>query len=121
MPYYHATRRHLLESIIRYGLGGFVIERNFPESEPGVYLSDEPLLAVGMLIDRFIDVANPDSNPRLELDSWVVIVIDDARVNPQRLLPDPQLDTLDGFWLYDGVIDVRNAVVVAATDLPPPG
>jgi hypothetical protein len=121
VPYYHATRRHLLESIIRYGLGGLVVERNFPESEPGVYLSDEPLLAVGMLIDKFLDVADPASNPSRELESWVVIVIDDARVNPRRLRPDPQMDALDGFWLYDGIIDVTNAVVIAVMDLPSPG
>lgn len=41
---------------------------------------------------------------------------DDARVNPAKLRPDPQVDH-PGIWLYDGTIDVTNAVVVPIDDL----
>ena len=55
-------------------------------------------------------------SPKLEVASWIIIVVDDVRVNRAKLRPDPQVDHPE-IWLYDGIIDVTNAVVVPIDDL----
>jgi hypothetical protein len=119
MPYFHATRKHLLPSIFERGLGGAVIERNF-DCEPGVYLSEDPMLGGLFLFESIMTGKTPRraATPRDELASWIVIVIDDARIDQGRLKSDPQTE-LPGFWRYEGIIDVTGAAVVPFEQITP--
>ena len=116
MPYFHATRDRLIPSIRQHGLGGALVEQNFPGCLPGVYLADSPEMALMFLLEAVTDGTNRAITPKDEISTWVVIVVDDARVNPGKLRLDPQVE-LPGIWLYDGIIDVRNAVVVQVDNL----
>ena len=116
MPYYHATRDRHLPSIRRHGLGGLLVEPNWPDCLTGVYLAENPAVAVSFLIEHILKHAPTAQSPREELASWIVIVVDDARVDRMKLSPDPQVG-VPGVWLYSAVLDVTNAVVVAVTDL----
>lgn len=109
MPFFHGTRRVLLPSIMRHGLGGVDIGPNVEDCVRGVYLASDPRLCLAILLGQTMALMDETSSPREELASWVVIVIDDTRINRQRLRADPHVDSWHGSWLYDGVIDVTNA------------
>lgn len=120
MPYYHATRRHRLEAILREGLHPRAAQ-NF-ECEPGVYLANDPLIAFGFLLEDFFAKATDDTKPSEELKDFVVIVVDDSRVNAALLKPDPNVE---GHWqerlfLHHGDIDVTGMPVLDADILFPP-
>ena len=111
MPYYHATFRKHIPSILKHGLGGRVTEQNWDGCEPGVYLAAEPEVCIFVMLDQYYQFGHPDSVPRDHLAEIVVIVIDDSRVQPAKLGPDPLIKRRD-VWLYDGVIDVTSMPVV---------
>ena len=112
MPYFHGTRRAQLASIMRHGLGGVDIGPNAEECVRGVYLASDPRICVAVLLGQFLATADEAASPRDEVAGFVVIVIDDARIDQRRLVRDPQVTAWQGAWLYHGVIDVANAVVL---------
>ena len=112
MPYYHATSAMNLPSIFRAGLGGGNFERNFPSSVPGVYLAHDPVLAIGFMIEWMLELAPDDLSPAEAVAQWRVIIVDDSRVDPAKLHADPQIDNIDGFFRYDGVIDIHGLAII---------
>ena len=117
MPYFHATRRERLPSIFRHGLGGIDPGPTSVDCERGVYLAEDPRLAILMMIDHYLSVGAPDSKPAEELKSWVVLLIDDARIDAGKLDRDQNLDENAGSWLYRGVIDITGCVQLTADDI----
>lgn len=110
MPYYHGTHVQKIPSIQKHGLGGIVVEKNF-DCEDGVYLSTEPVVCVGMLVDHLLTTGSDGTNPSEVLKSFRVIVIDDSRVNPSKLNQDPNVD-VEGCYLYRGVIDITGMPIL---------
>lgn len=108
MPYYHATRRSRLREILREGLHGRA-EQNF-ECERGVYLSTEPIIAVGFLLEKFLESEDPAKKPSEEIEDFVIIVIDDSRVNKKKLKPDPNVEEMwqEYLFLHQDDIDVNG-------------
>lgn len=111
MPYYHATFRKHLPSILKHGLGGRLIEQNWDGCDPGVYLAALPELCVIVMADQYCQFGDPDSVPRDHFAEIIIIVVDDSRVQSNKLGPDPLINR-DDVWLYDGVIDVTNMPVI---------
>ena len=109
MPYFHGTRRSQLASILRHGLGGVDTGANAEECVRGVYLASDPRICVAILFGQFMALADETTSPRDEVESFVVIVVDDARIDLRKLEADPQVATWRGAWLYRGVIDITNA------------
>jgi hypothetical protein len=70
-----------------------------------------------MILVMHYEKAAQKRPPREALAAMRIIVVDDSRIHPSRLRPDPQVRKWRGSWLYDGVIDVRNAAVVSAADV----
>ena len=116
MPYYHATHRHRLPSIIENGLGWNGAVQNWPGVARGVYLAEEPEVAVLMMVEHFLEAAPDDIPPLQALGEIALIVIDDSRVPRAMLGPDPSLP-IDGIWLYRGTLDVRNMPVIGVDAL----
>jgi hypothetical protein len=117
MPYYHATTRDRIQSIQRHGLGEpSEAQRNFAFSQEGVCLASDPMMSVGFLLERAISGEWSHLSPKEALALFVVIVIDDSRVDPARLQPDPNI-RLDGFWLYGGVVDITAMPIISAEDV----
>lgn len=112
MPYYHATYAHRLGSIQRHGLGAVLDDKNFVDSENGVFLAENPLIAIMFLVEHYAATGAPDSSPKETFATFRVLVIDDGRVDPARLVPDPSAPAEAGCWLYRGVIDVRGLAVL---------
>jgi len=120
MPFFHATWQENLPSIMAHGLGAALpAERNF-DCEPGLYLSSEAWIALGFLVEAFLEKADPSSKPSEAVRQMAVIVVDDARVDPRRLKADPNIDRDVGTRLYDGIIDVRGMPVLSVDDIMPP-
>lgn len=113
MPFYHATYLERLPSILKLGLRPGH-ERNFPDAEPGVYLTTEPAIAIMMLIDHYLEAGDTEITPPQQLERIRVIVIDDSRVDPARLRGDPQAPEgyHDTIMIYDGIVDVTNMPVL---------
>jgi hypothetical protein len=112
MPYFHGTRRAQLASILRHGLGGVDTGANAEECVRGVYLASDPRICVAVLLGQFLALVDETTSPRQEVESFVVIVVDDARIDLRKLKADPQVQAWTGSWLYHGVIDVTNAMVI---------
>lgn len=106
MPYYHGTHAWKLPSIQRFGLGGALIEKNYPDCDNGVYLSITPEYCLYFLIEHYLDTGDESSNPSEKLKEFRVILIDDARVNKSKLQHDPHLEGFPDLFLYKGVIDI---------------
>lgn len=119
MTFYHATYSDRIAAIQKEGLRP-VHTRNFPDAEPGVYLSTDPWIALGILLEHTFD--NMDiRGPREAVESYRIIVIDRTRVREELLAPDPQVDGFNGmFWLYTGDIDVTGMPVLTTEELGPP-
>ena len=119
MPYFHATHRKNLRSIQRYGLGGLPdAPKNFP-CEDGTYLATSPEVAFGFLIENYINSGDSRSNPSAELDEFIVIVVDDSRLD-HGLQSDPQVTNPNaGCFLYRGVIDIRGMPILDALTISP--
>jgi hypothetical protein len=114
MPFYHATTLDRIESIQKHGLGGLAAAgQMFPGCESGVYLAAEALFALGFLIEKYIEGGFGRGSPAEMLKLFVVIVVDDARIDRTRLRQDPNI-AMAGFWIYDGVVDVNAMPVVSA-------
>ncbi len=113
MAYFHATFRERLDSIQAHGLGARAGEhQNFPGSDTaGAYLAENPMLAVGILLEMALLGPVKDKSPREYIESIVVLVIDASRVDVARLEPDPAIER-EGFWFYRGVIDVSAMPVI---------
>lgn len=111
MSYFHATFVERIDSILLEGLR-VGADRNFPESFPGVYLSTDPVLAIGFLIEHAVDRLQPD-NPSEHLKRFRIIVVDSSRIDDRWLAPDPQIDEHPGFfWLYRGTIDITGMPIL---------
>ena len=117
MPFYHATTADRIESIRQHGLGGLKdAPKAFPGCPDGVYLASNSLFAVGFLLERALSGDFTKQTPQEALAQFRVIVIDDSRVNRNRLVQDPNIKQA-GFWLYDGVVDITAMPVVTAEDV----
>jgi hypothetical protein len=121
MPYYHATWRKHLPSIWKHGLGGAAPDRqNFPV-EVGVYLANEPMVALSILLEAYIETGDElGLSPPEALKAMCVLVIDDSRVNISMLDVDPNLERRDLTHLYRGIIDVTGLPVLSVDDIVPP-
>lgn len=113
MPYFHATLRQHLPSILRHGLGDRGHGQNWPGCTAGTYLSRRPAICVAVMIEQYLAFGTPDSVPREHLEDLCVIVIDDSRVRKELLSQDPQTDHPDSL-IYAGVIDVSGLPVLGA-------
>lgn len=123
MPYYHATWAENLPSIVRNGLGGGVpVKVNFEWSEPGVYLSVDPVIAFGFLLEAVLTGSEPPKDPpHKALEKMKVIVIDDSRVDPSLLIDDPHVNCQDLTKLYKGIIDITGMPILGHAILFPEG
>lgn len=120
MPFYHATRRRRLATILKEGLHPRALQ-NF-ECERGVYLSTDPFVAFGFLLEDFFLKATDETKPSQELKDFIVIVIDDSRVDIARLKPDPNVEGKwqDCLFIHTGDIDVTGMPILDADILFPP-
>lgn len=118
MPWFHATHVERIPSILKHGLCGGMA-KNWPGTEDGVYLAVHPAIAVDVMLERYFRFGPADSMPRDELARWRVIVIDDARIRPNLLRPDPEVpDAPEGaVMLYGGIIDVAGMPILTIDDL----
>jgi hypothetical protein len=117
MPYFHATTTDRVASIQRHGLGGLRdAPKNFSISQEGTYLADDPMLALGFLLERALAGEWTHVSPPEALRRFVVFVIDDSRVDRKHLVRDDNVQ-MNGFWRYHGVIDVTAMPVVSADDV----
>lgn len=118
MPYYHATTVDRLPSILRHGLGGIDTGPRSEECERGVYLASHPMLAVAVGLEHMMNTecAEHGGSPREAVRAIRVIVVDDGRLDADRLRPDPHVDGWRGSWLYPGVIDVRGLPVLTSAE-----
>ena len=115
MTYYHATYADRLDSIKKHGLNPLEHGKNFPDCEKGIYLCSCPKIAIGFLIDHFLETADYNSSPKEVHASFRVIVIDDSRVDTSLLKQDPQISHSEiGFWLYSQNIDITGLAIVDA-------
>lgn len=121
MPFYHATWRKHLPSIQKHGLGGAAPDRqNFPV-EAGVYLSNEPVVALSIMLEAYIENGEDSGlSPPEALAAMCILVIDDSRVNPALLDVDPNIERRDLTYLYRGVIDVNGLPVVSVDEIVSP-
>jgi hypothetical protein len=122
MPYYHATWLENLPSILKHGLGGSEPGRsNFDGIPQGVYLALDPMVSVAVLIEALVD--NPDVrdsvSPADDLARIRVIVVDDTRVDPDKLSVDPVIGRDDIAFLHSGIIDVMSSAVLTVDQLLP--
>jgi hypothetical protein len=116
MPFFHATFKKHLPSILRNGLGGQNAQQNWPGIEGGVYLSELPAISLLVMVEQYYHFGQPDSIPRDHFAEIVVIVIDDSRVDRDRLAIDP-LITNHPVFRYPGVIDVTGMPIVPFDDM----
>lgn len=121
MPYYHATWAENIPSILKHGLGGAApTRRNFAEAHEAVYLCCDPVIAAGFLFEALtLRDDLDDLDPQEVLDSIRVIVIDDSRLDPNRLRYDPELERKDITRVYEGVIDVRGLIILTREHISP--
>ena len=100
---------------MQHGLGGKVCTRNFPDAPPGVYLSATVTLAIAFLIEYSLDTAPDDRRLKEMLKDIAIIVIDDARVDTNRLDFDQNIGEhakkLE-LYCYCGTIDVQNMPII---------
>ena len=115
MPFYHGTHRWLLPLILKHGLGGLIVAKNYGDAENGVYLAEHPVYCVGVLLEAYSLFGRPESHPPTELAGMCVIVIDDSRIDRLKLRPDPEMRRPD-IWIYDGVVDVTNQPIISVED-----
>lgn len=115
MTYYHATHRDRLPSILEHGLGWAGAAQNW-DCKRGVYLAEEPGLAVLLMVESYLHTAPEDMTPAEALGEIAIICLDDSRVPRIQLGPDPGIP-LDGVWLYRGVIDARNMPVLTIDEI----
>lgn len=119
MPFFHVTREDRLPSILRHGLGGAGGGKNW-DCGNGVYLASDPAVGLAVMIQHYCEHGSVDRPPALEVASWRCIVVDDARIRPDLLRPDPEIAG-GRSMIYDGVIDVRGMPVLAVDDVLGPG
>lgn len=121
MAFYHATLRENLSSIQEFGLGGKRAEHpNFQDCEPGVYLTNHPLLAIGFLIEAAMEpeFQSRFPSPREAFAQFAVIVIDSSLIDTKKLKPDPQIEK-PGFWKYEGIIPIAACPILDPLNLTP--
>jgi hypothetical protein len=121
MPYYHATWQRHLPSIQKHGLGGAMPDRqNFPV-EKGVYLATDPVVAISILIEAYIENGDSENlSPPEALEAMKILVIDDTRLHPDLFDIDPNLERQDLTVLYRGVVDITALPVLSVDDVIPP-
>ena len=113
MTYYHATTCEKLPSIQRWGLGGTRnVQKNF-DCLDGVYLAFDPMLALGFLLEKALAGPFLCKTPKDCVAAFVVIVIDEARIDERRLSVDPNIKK-EGFWIFNGIVDVASMPVIDA-------
>jgi hypothetical protein len=122
MPYYHATWRQHLPSILKHGLGGAEPSaRNFPAAEPGVYLTNDPAIAIMMMMEAYAlnGTAGNDIGmaPPQALEALCVIVIDDSRIKADLIDIDPNVERRDCTWRYHGAVDIIGMPVLSVDQI----
>lgn len=119
MSLFHATYAERIEAILRDGLIPSPLDRNFPEARPGVYLSTDPVLPLGVLIEHVMMNTERFISPSDAVKRFRVIVIDGSRLDDRLLVPDPQIDpdANGNFWLYPQRIDVRCMPILTLDQL----
>lgn len=120
MPYYHVTYDRHVPSILKHGLGGAFVERNWPEAKEGVYLADDFAWGLTMLIERMMETADDSVNPKDWIESIRIIVIDDSRLDRARLGEDESFPGHASIWRYLGTIDVTNMPILTVDQATPP-
>ncbi|PZQ94662.1 MAG: hypothetical protein DI533_21665 [Cereibacter sphaeroides] len=112
MPFFHATFKKNVPSILRHGLGAPGRgQSNWPGIDEGVYLSEVAAVSLMVMVEQYCRFGDADSVPREHFADVVVFVIDDARVDKSRLRPDP-LITNHPVHRYLGIIDVTSMPVI---------
>lgn len=111
MPFFHATFKKHLPSILKNGLGGQGSQPNWPDIDGGVYLSELPAISLLVMVEQYCNFGDPESVPRDHFAEIVVIIVDDARVDRARLAPDPHI-TEHPVFRYLGVLDVSGMPIV---------
>lgn len=120
MPWFHVTFDRHVDSIRRHGLGARVVERNWPECDDGVYLAKGPELGLMLFIERYAAEGDPNSVPSDYLASLRIVVVDDSRIDPGRLVRDASYPDDEGVGRYLGVIDVSGMPVLDVDAITPP-
>ncbi len=73
------------------------------------------MVCVSVMLEHYLAFGETDSVPSEHLDEICVIVIDDARVRPELLGPDPQVSRPDSF-VFRGSIDVSGMPVLGVEE-----
>lgn len=116
MPFFHATFRKHVPSILRHGLGGNGAEANWPGIEAGVYLSEHPAVSLLVMVEQYCRFGDPESVPRDHFNDVVVFVIDDSRVDRSKLAHDPLISN-HPVHRFLGIIDVSRMPVIPFEDM----
>lgn len=118
MPYFHGTYRDRLALIRSHGLGGVDPGPNSEACERGVYLSTDPRLCIYMLLMHHLESrGQPDASPEDVMSNWVVLLVDDSRIDARRMSADPHVADGVGSYLYRGVVDVVGAIELSAQQI----
>ena len=115
MPYFHATLRRHLPSILRHGLGDRGHGQNWPGIAAGTYLATHPAVCISVMLEQYIEFGDAGSVPAEHLAEICVIVIDDSRVRKELLAQDPQTDHPNSL-IYAGIIDVSGMPVLGTEE-----
>ena len=89
--------------------------KNF-DCPDGVYLASDPMLAIGFMLEKALEEPYRHESPKACVDTFMVVVIDGARIDEGRLRVDPNIKK-EGFWIFDGVVDVSSMPVLDAAQV----
>ncbi|WP_037381376.1 hypothetical protein [Sinorhizobium americanum] len=118
MPYYHATWRRHLPSILKHGLGGAPPDSQNFSVEAGVYLARNPAVSVAFMIESYLESSDTiDITPSQVVEAICVLVIDDSRVTERLISADPNIDRTDITVLYRGIVDVTGMPILGVDDV----
>jgi hypothetical protein len=118
MPYFHVTFDRHVSSILRHGLGAVLSERNWPEADVGVYLTDDPIWGIAVMVDLLMGKFDEaDCSPKAFVESLRIIVVDDSRIRQEKMIEDPSFPDKDCMRLYRGIIDVSGMPVLNIDDV----
>jgi hypothetical protein len=102
-------------------LGGAAPDRQNFLVDAGVYLANEPVVALSILLEAYIE--NGDDlgfSPPEASAAMCILVIDDSRVNVAILNADPNIERRGLTHLYRGIIDVSGLPILSVDDIVPP-
>ncbi len=120
MPWYHVTFQRHVASIRRHGLGARIVEKNWPECDEGVYLAKGPEVGLMLFMERYAAGEDSHMAPPDYLASLRIVVVDDSRVDPGKLVRDASYPDNDEIGRYLGIIEVTGMPVLDVDALTPP-